>query len=89
MNDSMMPLPALQAEPSSVPPSLMLTHNRKAFKLPPFVCEYEKVAFEAAQDRADYPRYLLRLCKLERIDRERPLKESTNPSCMGLRVAII
>jgi DNA replication protein DnaC len=26
---------------------------------------------EAAQDRADYPRYLLRLCELERIDRER------------------
>ena len=26
---------------------------------------------ESAQDRADYPRYLLRLCKLERIDRER------------------
>ena len=26
---------------------------------------------ESAQDRADYPRYLLRLCELERIDRER------------------
>ena len=25
---------------------------------------------ESAQDRADYPRYLLRLCELERIDRE-------------------
>jgi hypothetical protein len=29
------------------------------------------VAMESAQDRADYPRYLLRLCELERIDRER------------------
>jgi hypothetical protein len=26
---------------------------------------------ESAHDRADYPRYLLRLCELERIDRER------------------
>ena len=26
---------------------------------------------ESAQDRADYPRYLLRLCELERIDSER------------------
>ena len=32
---------------------------------------YEKVALESAQDRADYPRYLLRLCELERIERER------------------
>ena len=36
-----------------------------------FAREYEKVALESAQDRADYPRYLLRLCELERIDRER------------------
>jgi DNA replication protein DnaC len=40
-------------------------------KLPTFAREYEKVAMESAQDRADYPRYLLRLCELERIDRER------------------
>jgi DNA replication protein DnaC len=40
-------------------------------KLPTFAREYDKVAMEAAQDRADYPRYLLRLCELERIDRER------------------
>jgi DNA replication protein DnaC len=26
---------------------------------------------ESARDSADYPRYLLRLCELERIDRER------------------
>jgi DNA replication protein DnaC len=40
-------------------------------KLPTFAREHEKVAMESAQDRADYPRYLLRLCELERIDRER------------------
>jgi DNA replication protein DnaC len=47
----------------------------QALKLPSFAREYEKVAFEAAQDRADYPRYLLRLCELERIDRERRMVE--------------
>jgi DNA replication protein DnaC len=31
----------------------------------------EEVAIESAQDRAYCPRYLLRLCELERIDRER------------------
>ena len=40
-------------------------------KLPTFARKYEKTALECARDQADYPRYLLRLCKLERIDRER------------------
>jgi hypothetical protein len=54
--------------PTSVPPAVLLANHLKALKLPTFVREYEKVAFEAAQDRADYPRYLLRLCELGRID---------------------
>ena len=49
----------------------LLGNHLKALKLPTFAREYEKVALESAQDRADYPRYLLRLCELERIDRER------------------
>ncbi len=56
---------------TSVPPPTLLINHLKALKLPSFAREYEKVAIEAAQDRADYPRYLLRLCELERIDRER------------------
>lgn len=56
---------------TSVPPQTLLINHLKALKLPSFAREYEKVAIEAAQDRADYPRYLLRLCELERIDRER------------------
>lgn len=75
MSDPMMPLPAIEAEPTSVPPAVLLANHLKALKLPTFVREYEKVAFEAAQDRADYPRYLLRLCELERIDRERRMVE--------------
>ena len=57
--------------PTSVAPQVLLGNHLKALKLPTFAREYEKVAMEAAQDRADYPRYLLRLCELERIDRER------------------
>ncbi len=56
---------------ATVPPQVLLAHYLKALKLPTFSREYEKVAFECAQDQADYPRYLLRLCELERIDRER------------------
>ncbi len=50
---------------------MLLANHLKALKLPTFAREYEKVAMESAQDHADYPRYLLRLCELERIDRER------------------
>ena len=56
---------------TTVAPQVLLGNHLKALKLPAFAREYEKVAMESAQDRADYPRYLLRLCELERIDRER------------------
>lgn len=59
------------ATPTVVAPQVLLCNHLKALKLPTFAREYEKVAMESAQDRADYPRYLLRLCELERIDRER------------------
>ena len=39
--------------------------------MPTFAREYEKVATECTRDQADYPRYLLRLCELERIERDR------------------
>src|SRR5262249_7362201 len=57
--------------PTIVAPKVLLSNHLKALKLPTFVREYEKVAMESAQDRADYPRFLLRLCEFERIDRER------------------
>ncbi|MGY2733837.1 DNA replication protein DnaC [Sphingomonas sp. UYP23] len=75
MSEPLMPLPAMAQIPTSVPPAVLLANHLKALKLPTFVREYEKVALEAAQDRADYPRYLLRLCELERIDRERRMVE--------------
>lgn len=60
-----------QVSSTIVAPQVLLGNHLKALKLPTFAREYEKVALESAQDRADYPRYLLRLCELERIDRER------------------
>lgn len=60
---------------TSVAPSVLLGDHLKALKLPTFMREYDKVAMESAKDRADYPRYLLRLCELERIDRERRMVE--------------
>src|SRR6476620_7475874 len=57
--------------PTIVAPQVLLGNHLKALKLPTFAREYEKVAMESAKDRADYPRYLLRLCELERIDRAR------------------
>jgi DNA replication protein DnaC len=56
---------------TSVTPQVLLGNHLKALKLPTFAREYEKVALESAQDYADYPRYLLRLCELERIERDR------------------
>ena len=59
-----------------VTPQILLGNHLKALKLPTFAREYDKVAMEAAQDRADYPRYLLRLCELERIE--------TRQNCIAL-----
>lgn len=53
------------------PPQVLLAHHLKSLKLPTFAREYEKVAFECTRDQVDYPRYLLRLCELERIERDR------------------
>lgn len=53
------------------PPQVLLTHHLKSLKLPTFAREYEKVASECTRDQVDYPRYLLRLCELERIERDR------------------
>jgi DNA replication protein DnaC len=58
-------------EEPSVPPQVLLAHHLKSLKLPTFAREYEKVASECVRDQVDYPRYLLRLCELERIDRDR------------------
>ena len=44
-------------------------------KLSTFLRDYAKVAAECAKDRADHPKFLLRLAELELLDRERRLVE--------------
>ena len=52
-------------------PQLLLKHHLKQLKLPTFLAEYEKQAYECAQGGVDHVRYLLRLAELELIERER------------------
>jgi DNA replication protein DnaC len=56
-------------------PQVLLAYHLKALKLPTFLREYAKVAAACAQDRADHPKFLLRLAELELLDRERRLVE--------------
>ncbi len=57
--------------PTTVAPQVLLINHFKTLKLPTFAREYEKVGLECAREDVDYARYLLRLCELECIDRER------------------
>ena len=52
-------------------PQLLLRHHLKQLKLPIVLAEYEKVARDCARSGVDHVRYLLRLCELELIERER------------------
>lgn len=56
-------------------PQLLLKHHLKQLKLPTFLAEYEKQAYECAQAGVDHVRYLLRLAELELIERERRMVE--------------
>ena len=57
------------------PSLLLLEHHLKALKLPTLLRDYASVAAVCAQERADYPQYLLRLTERELIDRERRATE--------------
>jgi DNA replication protein DnaC len=56
-------------------PQVLLGHHLKALKLPTFLREHDKLARRCAADGVDHTGYLLRLCELELIDRERRLVE--------------
>lgn len=67
-------LPTESESPNSaaVPsPQILLEHYLKLLRLPTFGREYDRVAFLCAQESVDHPRYLLRLCELELLERER------------------
>ena len=55
--------------------TLLLEAHLKALRLPTFLREYDKVARHCAQEGLDCPRYLFRLCELERLDREQRATE--------------
>ena len=55
--------------------TLLLDTHLKALRLPTFLRESDKVARHCAQEGLDCPRYLFRLCELERLDREQRATE--------------
>lgn len=55
--------------------TVLLEHHLKQLKLPTMLREYASIASVCAQDRADYPTFLLRLCERELLDRERRASE--------------
>lgn len=55
--------------------TVLLKHHLKALKLPTMLTECEKVAATCGKDNVDHLGYLLQLCELELIDRERRAKE--------------
>ena len=57
--------------PTPDTPQLLLEHHLKALRLPTILREYDKVARQCAEEKADFPRYLLRLAELELVDRDR------------------
>ena len=56
-------------------PQVLLHHHLKKLRLPTFHSEYAKLARQCAAERKDHVQYLLRLCELELIERERRMIE--------------
>ena len=56
-------------------PQLLLQHHLKKLRLPTFHSEYGKLARQCATENKDHIQYLLRLCELELIERERRMIE--------------
>jgi len=55
--------------------TVLLGHHLKALKLPTMLAECEKVVSRCATDNVDHLGFLLQLCELELIDRERRAAE--------------
>lgn len=56
-------------------PQVLLQHHLKKLRLPTFNSEYAKLARACAAEGKDHIQYLLRLCELELIERERRMIE--------------
>lgn len=55
--------------------TVLLAHHLKSLRLPTILAECEKVAARCAADNADHLAFLLQLCELELLDRERRASE--------------
>ena len=69
--------------------TVLLKHHLKALKLPTMTAECETVAGRCAKENADHLSFLLQLCELELLDRERRaaarrLKAAKFPTPKGL-----
>ena len=56
-------------------PQVLLQHHLRKLKLPIFQSEHAKLARQCATEGKDHVQYLLRLCELELIERERRMIE--------------
>ena len=56
-------------------PQVLLQHHLKKLRLPTFQSEHTKLARQCAAEGKDHVQYLLRLCELELIERERRMIE--------------
>jgi DNA replication protein DnaC len=56
-------------------PQVLLQHHLRKLKLPTFQSEHVKLARQCAAEGKDHVQYLLRLCELELIERERRMIE--------------
>ena len=56
-------------------PQVLLKHHLTKLRLPTFQSEYDKLARQCAAESKDHVQYLLRLCELELIERERRMIE--------------
>ena len=69
--------------------AILLKHHLKALKLPTMTAECEKVAARCAKENVDHLGFLLQLCELELLERERRaasrrLKGAKFPTAKGL-----
>ena len=69
--------------------TVLLKHHLKALKLPTMTAECEKVAARCAKENVDHLGFLLQLCELELLDRERRaavrrLQAARSPTPKGL-----
>ena len=55
--------------------TVLVKHHLKRLKLPTMHAECEKTAYRAAKENLDHLAYLLALCELELVDRERRAAE--------------